>query len=248
MTFMDIHNYIHLWILGRRSYLKNTHSLKNVSFVTLLGKPVMGFLVLAAQACINGTKKIKHFSDHQLLLPFPASTCSHTESHWGQIRGGLDKQIILGLTISPQTQETYIFNPVCVAVLCCHLIYHLISISLVPLCLSHLMSFCYSICLWQCHILVLFPQQKSSGAAGTFCMLHSLISARGGLSCPALGMPGKALGRSSAAVPKLPPPPCSDTANTLSVLQSPTDDSKLRQIRKQSCTSQLAIWAFCCLL
>lgn len=54
--------------------MKNTHSLKkDVICVTLLGKPVMGISVLAAQACINGTKEIKHFSDHQVLLPFAVS-------------------------------------------------------------------------------------------------------------------------------------------------------------------------------
>lgn len=84
MTFTDIHNYTHLWILGRRSYLKNTHGLKkNVICLTLLGKPVMGFSVLAAQACISDTKEIKHFSDHQLLLPLPASLLVPTQNPTG---------------------------------------------------------------------------------------------------------------------------------------------------------------------
>lgn len=68
----------------------------------------------------------------------------------GQISWGLDEQIILGLTDSPEIQETCIFNPICVINLCCNLIYHFISVSLVTLCLSHLMSLCCSICLW-CH-------------------------------------------------------------------------------------------------
>lgn len=40
--------------------------------MNFLGKPPMGFSVLVAQTCINGTRKIKHLSEHQLLLFFSA--------------------------------------------------------------------------------------------------------------------------------------------------------------------------------
>lgn len=66
-------------------------------------------------------------------------------------------------------------------------------------------------------------------------MLHSLVSAvflLRGLACPALGMPEKVLGEKQGRCDKAASPPCSDTANIHSVLQSPTDDSKLRQDQK----------------
>lgn len=84
MTFMDIHNYIHIWILGTRSYFKKYPQFEKICHLCYFtGKPVMAFSVLAAQACINGTKEIKHFSDHQLLLPFPASLLVPTQNPTG---------------------------------------------------------------------------------------------------------------------------------------------------------------------
>jgi len=121
---MHIQIYIYLCTFRTGSYLKNTQRLnKYVFWVNFLGKPAMGFSAPVAQTCVNGTRKIKHLSENKLLLPFPACR-SHTESHWGQIRWGLDEQIILGLTDSPEIQETCVFNPICVISLCCNLIYH----------------------------------------------------------------------------------------------------------------------------
>lgn len=46
---------------------------KFVIWVNFLGKTAVGFPVLVAKTCRNGTRETKDLSEHQLLLPFPAS-------------------------------------------------------------------------------------------------------------------------------------------------------------------------------
>lgn len=77
-TFLnDFHVYSNLYLsldFQKGELLeKYPHLNKYVILVNFLGKTAIGFSVLVAQTCINGTRKIKHLFELQLLLPFPAS-------------------------------------------------------------------------------------------------------------------------------------------------------------------------------